>query len=109
VALQRVGDVRFTAGDRAGALTLYEEALEVARRLVAADPGNASFQTSLVIMLYRVSTVAEPARAREVLREAVAVIEALERAGKLTAAQREWPRLLREALAKLSPENGQSQ
>ena len=109
ISLQRVGDVRLANSDRVGALALYEEALNVVRRLVTADSSNTQFQTSLVVMLYKVSTASELSRAREALSEAVALVEALERDGKLTAAQREWPRLLRNALASLSSESGDGQ
>jgi hypothetical protein len=74
------------------------------RRLVAADPGNAGWQGDLVIGLYKVSTASDPPRARATLREALAVVEALARDGKLPAAQQGWPQLLRDALAKLPPE-----
>ena len=104
VALQRVGDIRFTTDDRTGALAAFEEGLDIARRLVAADPGNTEFRTSLIIMLHRVSTASDRPRAREALLEAIAIVEALERDGKLTAIQQNWPRLLREELAKISAE-----
>jgi hypothetical protein len=38
------------------------------------------------------------------LREALAIAEALARAGRLRAAQQDWPQMLRDALAKLPPE-----
>jgi tetratricopeptide (TPR) repeat protein len=102
--LSKLGNVRLAAGDRAAALALYEESLGIMRRLVAADPGNAGWQGDLVIGLYKVSTASDPPRARATLREALAVVEALARDGKLPAAQQGWPQLLRDALAKLPPE-----
>jgi hypothetical protein len=51
-----------------------------------------------------VSTAADPARARAVLREALIIVEALERAGKLTAEKKDWPKIVRDLLAKLPPE-----
>jgi tetratricopeptide (TPR) repeat protein len=104
VGLNRVGDLRLAAGDRAGALASYEESLAIMRKLVAADPGNAQWQADLLINLYNVSTVVDPPRARAVLREALAIVEMLVREGKLTTAQQSWPQLLRNALAKLPPE-----
>jgi len=56
-----------------------------------------------VINLYKLSTVAAPAEARAVLSRALSIADSLARAGKLTAEQREWPKLLRARLAKLSP------
>src|SRR5262249_11914846 len=43
-SLNNIGYVRFVAGDRAGALSAYEESLVIRRRLAAADPGNAGWQ-----------------------------------------------------------------
>jgi tetratricopeptide (TPR) repeat protein len=104
VSLNKVGDVRVAAGDRAGALAVYEESLAIRRKLAAADPGNAGWQTDVVISLYKVSTVADAPRARAALREALAILEVLAREDKLTAAQQNWPQLLRDALAKLPRE-----
>jgi hypothetical protein len=101
VSLNKVGDVRLVAGDRAGALSVYEESLRIMRKLAAADPGNANWD--LAVSLYKVSTVADVPRARTALREALAIVEALEREGKLTPAQRSAPQLIRDALAKLPP------
>ena len=93
--------MRLVAGDRAGALSAYEESLAIARKLAASDPGHAEWQADLVISLHKVSTVAEPSRARAVLREALAILQALSRDNKLTSAQEAWPKLFRDALAKI--------
>jgi tetratricopeptide (TPR) repeat protein len=108
ISLERVGLIRLRAGDRVGALAAFEEALEISQRLVAADPNNTQYQTSLVIMLYKVSTASEGARAIDALRTAIALADRLEREGKLTATQRPWPRLLRQALSKIAPETAGS-
>ena len=79
------------------------------RKLAAADPGNAGWQADLVVSLYRVSTVSDPPRARAALREALAIVEALARDNRLTAAQKNWPQMLRDALAKLPPEAAEAQ
>ncbi len=104
VSLNRIGDVRLAAGDRAGALKAYEESLAIMRRLAAADPGNAGWQADLVLSLYRVGAASDPTPARAALREALAIAEKLARDNKLTSAQQNWPQILREALAKLPPE-----
>ena len=108
MSLEKVGDVRLAAGDRAGALAAYEEGLAILRKLAAADPGNAGWQADLVVSLYKVSTAAEPSRARAVLGEALVIVETLAREGKLTAAQQSWPQLVRDALAKLPPEQAEA-
>jgi tetratricopeptide (TPR) repeat protein len=100
VSLEKVGDVRLAAGDRTGALSAYEESLAISRKLAAADPGNAQWQRDLVISLYKVSTVSDPPRARIALQEALAILDALAREGKLTVAQQGWPQALRDMLAK---------
>jgi tetratricopeptide (TPR) repeat protein len=104
VSLTKIGDVRLLTGDRTGALASYEESLAIMRRLAAADPGNAERQADLVTGLLRVGMASDPPQARAALREALAIAEVLAREGKLTAAQRNWPQLLRERLAKLPPE-----
>jgi tetratricopeptide (TPR) repeat protein len=109
VSLDSVGDVRLAAGDRAAALAAYEESLAISRKLAAADPGNADWQADLVISLYRVSTASDTPRARAALREALAIAEGLARQGKLTAAQRNWPQHLSDALAKLPHEKVEAQ
>jgi tetratricopeptide (TPR) repeat protein len=49
--------VRLAAGDRAGALAAYQESLVIARKLAAADPGNAGWQRGLSVGLNRVGDV----------------------------------------------------
>jgi hypothetical protein len=61
------------------------------------------WQSDLVVSLSKVSAVSDPQQARAVLREALAIVEALARDGKLTAAQKSWPQLFRDAVAKLPP------
>jgi hypothetical protein len=47
------------------------------------------------------STVSEPAAAKDALRKSLAVVEALERDRKLTDVQKTWPAFLRGEIAKL--------
>jgi hypothetical protein len=107
-SLDNVGDVRLGAGDRAGALTAYEESLAIRRKLAAADPRNPEWQADLVVSLHKISTASDPPRARALLQEALAILEALAREGKLTAAQQSWPQIFRDALAKLPPEQAEA-
>ena len=93
--------MRQAAGDRAGALAAYEESLAIRRKLVTLDPSNAGWQTYLVVCLYLLSASADATRARAALREALAIVEALARDNRLTAAHQNWPQDLRDALAKL--------
>jgi len=88
------------AGDRARSLAGYEESLAIRRTLAAADAGDAGRQADLVGSLYNIATASDPPRARAALLEALAILDALARAGKLTAAQQSWPQGLRDMLAK---------
>ena len=66
------------------------------------------WQIDLVVNLYKVSTASDPPEARAALREALAILETLSREGKLAAAQQNWLQLLRDALAKLPPEQAEA-
>jgi hypothetical protein len=106
--MEKIGDVRLAAGDRAGALSAYEEDLAITRKLAGTDHGNTEGQTDLVLALELVSSASDPSRARAALHEAIAIVDVLARDGKLTATQRDWPRDLRDALAKLPPEQAKA-
>lgn len=104
VSLEKIGSARLAAGDQAGALAAYQECLGIARRLVAAEPENAGWQADLVVSLVKISTLLHDApRIRSLLREALDILEGLERENRLTAAQRGWPQIIRAQLAKLPP------
>ncbi|BAT58722.1 hypothetical protein GJW-30_1_01249 [Variibacter gotjawalensis] len=105
VHLTNFGDVQRDGGDRPAALALYEEALTVIRRLAASDPDNAMWQGDIVFVLYRVGQLAEPKRSAAAYREGLAILEALEKAGKLDAARRGWLAEMRSIVAKLPAEN----
>jgi tetratricopeptide (TPR) repeat protein len=108
-SLLGIGHVRLAAGDRAGALAAYAETVAIRRKLTAADQGNVNWQFDLAVSLYNVSAASDPVGARPALREALAIVEPLARDKKLTAAQQNYPNLLREALAKLPPEKAGAQ
>jgi len=109
VSLERAGDTRLMTGARPGALAAYEEGLAIRRRLAAADPDITEWQADLVVSLYKLSIVSDPPRAHAALREALTIVEALARHNKLTAAQKNWPQLIRDLMAKLPPEAVQAQ
>src|SRR5262249_57853604 len=52
--LAKAGVVRRSAGDRAGALTAYEEGLAIRRKLAAADAGNVTWQRDVSVSLNNV-------------------------------------------------------
>ncbi|MGB8279150.1 MAG: hypothetical protein WCF20_14635 [Methylovirgula sp.] len=93
-----IGEARLRAGDRAGALAAYEEDLAICRDL-AKDKGNAQAQIDLVISLARVAQlVPDPG---PLLREALAILEQLDRQGRLTKQQQGWIDVIKGVLAGL--------
>jgi tetratricopeptide (TPR) repeat protein len=55
-SLRKLGNVKLQAGDQAGALAAYQESLEIARKLLAAqDPGDAQAQRDVMIGNERVA------------------------------------------------------
>ena len=101
VGLEKLGDVKVKGGDQAGALAANQEGLDIARKLAAQDQGNAQAQTDLFVSLYKMSTMADPPQARAALTEGLSILEKLEQEQKLTAAQKNWPNMVRTALSKL--------
>jgi tetratricopeptide (TPR) repeat protein len=49
--------VKLQAGDQAGALAAYQESVDIARKLVALDQGNAAAQRGLFVSLHKVGDV----------------------------------------------------
>lgn len=59
IALGDRGDTLLAEGDRAGALQAYEEGLGIARRLAAADPGNAGWARDVCVSLFKLGVLNE--------------------------------------------------
>jgi hypothetical protein len=93
--------VQLQGGDLAGALAAYQESLDIARKLAAQDPDNAQAQTDLVVSLVRIRKAVDPPQVRTILTEALLILEKLDQEHKLTAAQKNWPDMVRTALSKL--------
>jgi hypothetical protein len=99
------------SNDKQKAKASYEESLAIMRRLVAGDPGNAEWQGGLVMSLlgFGMGTAAvDLPRARAALSEALALVEGMEREGKLTQDLTKWPKVIREVLAVLNPAHSTS-
>ena len=98
--LHKLGDAHFDANDHAAALAAYEESLTIRRRLAASDPTKPGWQADLAVALYNISTV-DPLRASAALHEALAIIDALARDGKILAYEKNLRQRFLDAVAKL--------
>ena len=54
MSLERLGNIKFNGGDKAGALTAYEEMLAIDRHGFKADSGNAQREREVMISLNKV-------------------------------------------------------
>ncbi len=102
-AYDKIGNVLQAQKKNADALASYRASLAIREQLAKLHPENVLWQTDLAVALDNVGTLSAPAEARATLTRALAILEALAQAGKLTPAQQSWPRIVREALAKLPP------
>jgi tetratricopeptide (TPR) repeat protein len=98
---ERMGRVHKLQNENTEALDAYKQSLAFRQGLADANRGNAQLQSELAVTLYQMSTVSEPAAAKDALRKSLAVVEALERDRKLTDVQKTWPAFLRGEIAKL--------
>jgi tetratricopeptide (TPR) repeat protein len=104
--LHKFGDAHFDANAHAAALTAYEESLAIRRRLVISNPTKPGWQADLAVALYNISTV-DPLRASAALHEALAIIDALAREGKILAYEKNLRQRFLDALAKLPSETAE--
>jgi tetratricopeptide (TPR) repeat protein len=100
-SLERIGDVVSAQGDAAAAIGSYREALVIARTYVAKDPGRLRPLLELAYILSRLGPLVEPPEGRTLLTEALTILEKLEQEHKLPAGQKNWPDIVRAALAML--------
>jgi hypothetical protein len=56
---EKIGDVDSAQGDLPSALSSYKEGLQIRQKLAARDPGNAQWQTDLVISQWKLAVVLE--------------------------------------------------
>jgi tetratricopeptide (TPR) repeat protein len=100
-ALERFGGLLKILKYTDHAFEAFRQELALRQGLADADRSNAQLQSELAVSLYLMGTVSEPAAAKEAMRQALAIVEALERDHKLTDAQLTWPAFLRSEIAKL--------
>jgi tetratricopeptide (TPR) repeat protein len=98
----KLGDVLAHQVKREEALRAYQTRLAYARMLAEHDPDNSELQAGVMESLYRVSTVSDPAAARILLTQALAIAETLERKHALPVPQSNWPKIIREAITRLN-------
>jgi len=90
VSLNRIGDVQVAQGALPAALQRYEASLAIRERLARADSGNTEWQRDLLVSCVRLAE-ADPPRAQNWLRRALAIARALEAAGRLAPADARIP------------------
>jgi tetratricopeptide (TPR) repeat protein len=100
-SLERLGGLLKILNYTDLALEAYRQNLALRQGLAEADRGNSQLQSELAVSLYLMGTVSEPAAAKDAMRKALAIVEALERDRKLIDAQQTWPAFLRSEIAKL--------
>ena len=67
VSLETLGDVQVAAGDLKGARQSFEESLQMARRLAAANPNSAAAQRDVAVSMWKLASLPDsPIRWAEV-------------------------------------------
>ncbi|HLH92597.1 MAG TPA: tetratricopeptide repeat protein [Xanthobacteraceae bacterium] len=101
LAYDSIGDALFRQENFSDAREIYRKRLALVERLANSDPANVAFQTELVLALAKLSNVSAPPEARSALQRALSIVEPLARAGKLSAEQQTWPKIINDKLSKL--------
>ncbi|MFN6338092.1 MAG: TIR domain-containing protein [Cyanobacteriota bacterium] len=98
VSYERMGDLYVALGRGEEARQAYQGSLEIRERLSKAEPERADYQRDLVISLVKIGTVADPVD-RAMLQSALAILESLERQGRLAPADQPKIAAIHEMLA----------
>ncbi len=110
VSYERIGDVQVAQGDLAGALKSYTDGLNIARQLAGRDPLNAQWATDVVVSLYNLASLAPKGLSSEKavasLREALDILEKLDKQAKLTHQQQSWLPMVTQRLNELEKSTG---
>jgi hypothetical protein len=93
-----MGDLYVALGRGEEARQAYQGSLEIRERLSKAEPERADYQRDLVISLVKIGTVADPVD-RAMLQSALAILESLERQGRLAPADQPKIAAIHEMLA----------
>jgi hypothetical protein len=84
--------------DLEGAATLYNEALEIRRRLSAVDPGNAAWRADVVVGLWKTALLSD--EPEPMLGEGLRLLKELDAAGQLSPTQQSWIAMFEEQLGR---------
>ena len=98
ILLGRLGDESQAAGDFAAASKTLDEALETRRRLVALAPHNVDWKIELVDALDHAAQLSDGTRRMDLINEALALLEELERDGALPDSNKDRGERLRAML-----------
>ena len=55
--LERIGSLKLLEGDLQGSLAAFQESLDIARKLAALDPGNATAQRDVSVVLSKLGNM----------------------------------------------------
>ena len=105
VSNNKIGDVQVAQGDLSGALKSYSDGLGIAKLLAGRDPLNVQWTTDVAVSLYKLASLApkglSSGKAVALLREALDILEKLDKQGKLTASQQAWLPMFTKRLSEL--------
>jgi hypothetical protein len=99
VASSNLGDAATVHGDKEAARSAYAESVAVMRGLLEREPSNALWQSDLALLETKSALLSEGEARRKQLNDALAIVEALARDGRLVGPQTQWPDQLRKLLA----------
>ena len=99
-----LGGAQRAKGDDVGARDNYRKAVEFCRETASRYASDVQSQLELARQLYRASKVQSAEEAVPLLREALGILENLDRAGALPKANASWAPFVRDKIAAL--ENG---
>jgi tetratricopeptide (TPR) repeat protein len=101
IAHERVGDMLNLIGNSHDeALNELRLALKLRSDLTMADRNNAMLSTELIVALYKVGALSDPATAKDLLGKAFALAQIMERQGSLAPEYASLPAFLKAELAK---------
>nr|VFJ61469.1 MAG: Tetratricopeptide repeat-containing protein [Candidatus Kentron sp. FW] len=102
VSFERVGDIYLANGDGAKALAAYQEGLSVREKLTELDPPRVQWKTDVVVSFSKMAALeTDKRRQAQWLHGALAILEPLAAENRLSAEQKGWVAVIKEALVGL--------